>query len=81
MPQARTVPLLAAKARNVKGSPVTEERKVRSFFIMDENFLLYRKRVMERLDYMKAKGNAWVSYVFSSANAVAKYTMRDLVVW
>ncbi|MCC6368400.1 MAG: cobalamin-dependent protein [Bryobacterales bacterium] len=53
--------------------------KVRSFFMMDENFLLYRKRAMELLDRMKAQGKAWALYVFSSANAISKYTMRELV--
>jgi hypothetical protein len=53
--------------------------KVRSFFMMDENFLLYRKRAMELLDRMKANGKAWALYVFSSANAISKYTMRELV--
>jgi radical SAM superfamily enzyme YgiQ (UPF0313 family) len=53
--------------------------KVRSFFIMDENFLLYRRRAMELLDRMKAKSKAWALYVFSSANAISKYTMRELV--
>ena len=56
-----------------------DSMRVRSFFIMDENFLLYRKRVMELLDCMKAKGKAWAFYAFSSASAVGKYTMRDLV--
>jgi len=53
--------------------------KVRSFFMMDENFLLHRKRAMELLERMKAKGKAWALYVFSSANALSKYTMRELV--
>jgi radical SAM superfamily enzyme YgiQ (UPF0313 family) len=53
--------------------------KVRSFFIMDENFLLNRKRVMELLALMKANGKAWAFYVFSSANAIGRYTMRELV--
>lgn len=53
--------------------------KVRSFFIMDENFLLYRRRVMELLERMKAAGKAWAFYVFSSANAISKYSMRELV--
>jgi radical SAM superfamily enzyme YgiQ (UPF0313 family) len=53
--------------------------KVRSFFMMDENFLLYRKRALELLDLMKAKGKAWALYVFSSANAISKYSMRELV--
>jgi len=53
--------------------------KVRSFFMMDENFLLHRRRAMELLDRMKAHGKAWALYVFSSANAISKYTMRELV--
>ena len=53
--------------------------KVRSFFIMDENFLLHRKRALELLVHMKAAGKAWTLYIFSSANAIAKYTMRELV--
>ena len=53
--------------------------KVRSFFMMDENFLLQRGRALELLDRMKAHGKAWALYVFSSANAIRKYTMRELV--
>ena len=53
--------------------------KVRSFFMMDENFLLHRRRAMELLDCMKAKQKAWALYVFSSANAIGKYTMSELV--
>jgi radical SAM superfamily enzyme YgiQ (UPF0313 family) len=57
-----------------------EERLgVQSFFVMDENFLLYRKRAMELLDCMKAGGKSWSLFVFSSANALAKYTTRELV--
>ncbi len=56
-----------------------ESMKVRSFFLMDENFLLHRRRAMELLEQMKAKGKAWALYVFSSANAISKYTMRELV--
>ncbi len=53
--------------------------KVRSFFMMDENFLLHRQRAMELLDLMKAEGKAWAMYVFSSANAIRKYSMKELV--
>jgi radical SAM superfamily enzyme YgiQ (UPF0313 family) len=53
--------------------------KVRSFFIMDENFLLNRKRAIELLEQMKEKGKAWAFYVFSSANAIRKYSMKELV--
>jgi radical SAM superfamily enzyme YgiQ (UPF0313 family) len=52
---------------------------VRSFFVMDENFLLNRKRAMELLDRMKSAGKAWALYVFSSANAIRKYSMKELV--
>jgi hypothetical protein len=34
---------------------------------------------MELLDRMKANGKAWALYVFSSANAINKYTMKELV--
>lgn len=51
----------------------------RAFFMMDENFLLYRRRALELLDLMKAHGKAWSLYVFSSANAIRKYDIRQLV--
>jgi hypothetical protein len=34
---------------------------------------------MELLDCMKAKGKSWALYVFSSANAIRKYSIRELV--
>lgn len=55
------------------------ELGVHAFFIMDENFLLHRRRAMELLDCMKQNGKAWELYVFSSANAIRKYTMDELV--
>jgi len=57
-----------------------EERMgVRSFFVMDENFLLFKKRSMRLLDLMKENGKAWSLLVFSSANALRRYTMNELV--
>ncbi len=56
-----------------------EELKVRSFFVMDENFLLHRERAMRLLELMKAGGKAWALSVFASANAIRKYTMQELV--
>ena len=58
---------------------VEQRLNVRTFFMMDENFLLYRRRALELLDHMKKHGKAWSMYVFSSANAVRKYDMRQLV--
>ena len=57
------------------------ERKLgtRTFFMMDENFLLYKKRALDLLDLMKRNGKAWSMYVFSSANAIRRYDMRQLV--
>ena len=53
--------------------------KVRSFFVMDENFLLNRRRALELLACMQEAGKSWELYVFSSANALRKYTMQELV--
>ena len=52
---------------------------VRSFFMMDENFLLNRPRAMRLLARMKEGGKAWSLYVFSSVNAIGKYTTEELV--
>src|SRR5437588_8181733 len=58
----------------------TETRlKVRSFFIMDENFLLHRTRAMRLLELMKWAGKSWELSVFASANAIRKYSMQELV--
>ncbi len=53
--------------------------RVRSFFVMDENFLLHRKRALRLLELMKANAKGWSLYVFSSANVLKKYTMEQLV--
>ncbi len=58
---------------------VESSLKVTNFFMMDENFLLYKKRALELLECMKAQGKSWSMYVFSSANAIKKYSMRQLV--
>ncbi len=53
--------------------------KVRSFFVMDENFLLYRERVLRLLELMEQHNKAWSFYIFSSANALRKYSIEQLV--
>jgi radical SAM superfamily enzyme YgiQ (UPF0313 family) len=53
--------------------------KVQTFFVMDENFLLHRERAMQLLSRMKRAGKSWGLAVFASANAVRKYTLRELV--
>lgn len=58
---------------------IEAELKVHSFFVMDENFLLHRKRAMQLLERMKQAGKSWELSVFASANAIRKYTMLELV--
>lgn len=53
--------------------------KVRSFFVMDENFLLHRKRALRLLELMREHGKAWALYVFSSANVLRSYSIEQLV--
>jgi radical SAM superfamily enzyme YgiQ (UPF0313 family) len=53
--------------------------KVQTFFVMDENFLLHRERAMDLLALMKKAGKSWGMAVFASANAIRKYTPRELV--
>ena len=60
-------------------SQMEERLGVKSFFMMDENFLLHKRRAMQLLDRMKAGNKAWSLYVFSSANAISQYSMRELV--
>ena len=52
---------------------------VRSFFMMDENFLLHKRRALELLACMKSGRKPWALYVFSSANAIRQYQVRELV--
>jgi hypothetical protein len=52
--------------------------KVSSFFVMDENFLLHRKRAMRLLELMKLGNKSWSMAVFASANAIRQYTMEEL---
>lgn len=56
-----------------------EQMKVRSFFVMDENFLLHRQRALRLLELMREHEKSWSLYVFSSANVLKLYTMEQLV--
>ena len=60
-------------------SRIEAEEGARSFFIMDENFLLQRRRALELLELMKQHSKAWSLYLFASANALVKYRMEELV--
>jgi radical SAM superfamily enzyme YgiQ (UPF0313 family) len=54
-------------------------RGVSSFFILDENFLLQKRRALELLALMKAGRKSWALHIFSSANAIAKYRYEELI--
>jgi radical SAM superfamily enzyme YgiQ (UPF0313 family) len=58
---------------------IEKELDVQAFFVMDENFLLNRRRAMRLLDLMREHDKPWVLYVFSSANALRQYTSEELV--
>ncbi len=53
--------------------------RVRSFFVMDENFLMHRKRALRLLSLMIEHDKSWALYVFSSANVLRSYTIEQLV--
>jgi hypothetical protein len=53
--------------------------EVRRFFVMDENFLLHRKRALRLLDLMAEHDKSWALYVFSSARVLRSYTIDQLV--
>ena len=46
---------------------IEEKLRVRSFFVLDENFLLHRKRALRLLELMEKNGKSWALNVFSSA--------------
>jgi hypothetical protein len=50
-----------------------------AFFLLDENFLLHRDRAMQLLGRMRERNKSWALYVFSSANAIAQYSIETLV--
>jgi radical SAM superfamily enzyme YgiQ (UPF0313 family) len=52
---------------------------VRSFFMMDENFLFHKQRALRLLELMEEHGKSWSLYVFSSANVIKSYTIEQLV--
>ncbi len=53
--------------------------RIKAFFVMDENFLLDKKRALELLERIEEHKKPWSLYVFSSANVLQKYTLDQLV--
>ena len=53
--------------------------KTQSFFVLDENFLMHRKRALRLLELMEKNQKSWSLYVFSSARVLKSYTDEQLV--
>lgn len=58
---------------------IEKKLKVRSFFVLDENFLLHRKRALELMELMESHDKSWSLMVFSSARVLRSYGMEQLV--
>ena len=52
--------------------------RVDSFFVMDENFLLLRRRALRLLELMQRHNKSWSLYTFSSANVLRLYSIEEL---
>lgn len=60
-------------------SALESNLRVKTFFVMDENFLLDKKRAIHLLELMEKHNKPWSLHVFSSANILRQYTMEQLV--
>jgi len=58
---------------------IEKKLRVRSFFTLDENFLLHKKRALRLLERMEENNKSWAIYVFSSARVLQSYTLDQLV--
>jgi len=58
---------------------IEENLHVRSFFVLDENFLLHRKRALRLLELMEKNRKIWALNVFSSASVLQSYAPEQLV--
>ncbi len=53
--------------------------KVHSFFVMDENFLLNKKRTLRLLELMIENKKSWSFSIFSSAKVIKSYSDDQLI--
>jgi hypothetical protein len=60
-------------------SDIEANLDVTSFFILDENFLLHRKRALRLLELMTSNQKSWSLSVFSSARVLRSYRIEQLV--
>jgi radical SAM superfamily enzyme YgiQ (UPF0313 family) len=55
------------------------ELRTRSFFVMDENFLIHRRRALRLLELMRQHNKDWSLFIFSSAGVLQSYDIEQLV--
>ena len=60
-------------------SDIEAKLDVSSFFILDENFLLHRRRALRLLKLMTSNQKSWSLSVFSSARVLRSYTIEQIV--
>ena len=60
-------------------SEIEAKLHANSFFVLDENFLLHRKRALRLLDLMREHEKSWSLYVFSSAKVLQSYSIEQLI--
>jgi len=58
---------------------IEKELGVKSFFIMDENFLFYKERTLRLLELMIKHKKSWSFRIFSSARIIQSYTDEQLI--
>jgi len=58
---------------------IEKKLNVRSFFTLDENFLIHRKRALRLLELIETNNKSWAIFVFSSARVLQSYTIDQLV--
>lgn len=56
-----------------------KELGTKSFFTLDENFLLHRERALRLLELMREHNKSWALNVFSSARVLKSYSFEQLV--
>ena len=58
---------------------IESKLKVHAFFVLDENFLLHRKRALRLLELMQKEDKSWSLHVFSSGRVLQSYSIEQLV--
>jgi B12 binding domain/Radical SAM superfamily len=60
-------------------SRIADERGTDTFFIMDENFLKDKDRALELIDEMERNNRFFMFHVFSSAETIKEFGIKNLV--